>query len=95
MSDGDGNDDQWPDPGVTAERRGRLIARVLCAVALALVLAVVFRDALLAARILLWPPSEPTSQWLTIVLLYVVGLFALPVIVGSRLGDALYELLSD
>jgi hypothetical protein len=91
MPAGGDDDRRWPDPQAAVERRGRLLARVACAGVLAIASAVLFRDAIIAARVLLWPPSEPTSQWLTIVLVHVVGLLALPVIVGSRLGDALYD----
>ncbi len=48
------------------------------------------RDLLPQALPLLWPPTEPLTQWLSLVFLHLFGYVLVPLMVGSFVTDVLW-----
>ena len=97
-ADNDGDDRGWPDPpaepwGPAADRY-RLGIQLACAVATFLFLAWLTRGFLAEAVPRLWPPTEPTSQWATLVSLHAFGYVVVPLMVGSLLADLVLNRIS-
>ncbi|WP_224447306.1 hypothetical protein [Haloprofundus salilacus] len=81
-----------PQPGPSARR---LAVRLGCTTLLSLLLVVLFWEFVVQWLPLLWPPTDPLSRWLSIVAVFLGSLFLLPGIVGSVVGDALYDRWSE
>ncbi|MFP8955350.1 hypothetical protein ACLI4Y_01380 [Natrialbaceae archaeon A-CW3] len=84
----------WPDPspGIAPaiDRRG-LAVRLACAVGVLVVLLVLTRGFLGESLALLWPPTDPLTQWSMLVMLHAFGYVLVPLMVGSFLADLLLE----
>jgi hypothetical protein len=61
----------------------------------AAVTVVVFRDVVTEALPLLWPPTDPVSRWFGLVTVLAISFLVLPGVVGTLVGDRLYESLDD
>ncbi|WP_224269695.1 hypothetical protein [Haloprofundus salinisoli] len=81
-----------PQPGPSARR---LAVRLGCTTVLSFLLIAVFWEFVVRWMPLLWPPTEPYSRWLSIAAVFLGSLFLLPGIVGSVVGDALYDRWSE
>lgn len=77
-----------PAPGPSRER---LAVRLGCSAVAAAVSLVVFRDVVTEALPLLWPPTDPVSRWFGLVTVLTVSFLVLPGVVGTLVGDALYD----
>lgn len=92
-----GGDRKWPGPGagsspLTADRgRYRTGVRLACSVAVFCLLVWLTRGFLLEAIPRLWPPTEPTSQWATLVTLHAFGYLLVPPMVGSLVADLVLD----
>jgi hypothetical protein len=53
----------------------------------------VFRDVVTDALPLLWPPTTSFSRWFGLVTVLVVSFLVLPGVVGTLVGDRLYDSL--
>lgn len=84
----------WPDPDPSSglEPR-RLRIRLGVAFGVCLGLLVVSRPFLAQALPLLWPPTDPLAQWVSLVLLHLCGYLLVPLMVGSFVADILLERL--
>ncbi|AUV81456.1 hypothetical protein C2R22_07130 [Salinigranum rubrum] len=79
-----------PRPGPS---RDRLVVRLGCTAVAALLSVVVFRDVVTDALPLLWPPTTPFSRWFGLVTVLLVSFLVLPGVVGTLVGDRLYDSL--
>lgn len=79
-----------PRPGPS---RGRLAVRLGCTAVAALCSMFVFRDVVTDALPLLWPPTTSFSRWFGLVTVLVVSFLVLPGVVGTLVGDRLYDSL--
>jgi len=80
--------EDWPQPE-GFDRRDRVVLRLACSAAVALVGLVVFREYVTSVLPLLWPPREPLASWAGIVLLQAFGVVLGPLMIGSFLADML------
>ncbi len=91
----DGDEREWPEPGGGSSSPGadryRLGLRLACSVAVLLVLVWLTRGFLAEVVPRLWPPTEPTSQWATLLSLHAFGYVVVPLMVGSLLADLVLE----
>lgn len=74
--------------------RYRLGIRLVCAAAAFLFLTWLTQGFLAEAVPRLWPPTEPTSQWMTLVGLHAFGYVVVPLMVGSLLADLALDRVS-
>jgi hypothetical protein len=81
-----------PTPGPSRER---LAVRLGCSAVAAGLSIVVFRDVVTEALPLLWPPTDPVSRWFGLVTVLAVSFLVLPGVVGTLVGDRLYDSLDD
>lgn len=81
-----------PSPGPSRER---LAVRLACSTVVAAVTVVVFRDVVTEAVPLLWPPTDPVSRWFGLVTVLAVSFLVLPGVIGTLVGDWLYDSLDD
>lgn len=79
-----------PRPGPSRER---LTVRLGCTAVAALCSILVFRDVVTGALPLLWPPTTPLSCWFGLVTVLAVSFLVLPGVVGTLVGDRLYDSL--
>lgn len=86
--------DDWPRPEPFG-RRDRVLLRLVCSVAVALLGAVVFQEYVRTVLPLLWPPREPIGSWAGVVLLQAFGFVLGPLMVGSFLADMLVKYYFD
>jgi hypothetical protein len=87
------NDTDPPlSPGPSRER---LAVRLGCSAVAAAVTVVGFRDVVTEALPLLWPPTDPVSRWFGLVTVLVISVLVLPGVVGTLVGDRLYDSLGD
>lgn len=77
-----------PRPGPSWER---LRLRFACSMVAALLQVVVFWDFFLGALPFLWPPREPTTQWLSFLMLSLCSFVVVSGLVGTLLADWLYD----
>jgi hypothetical protein len=89
-ADDDWRDPDWPDPAPRIAS-GRVRYRAATTLLLSLALVAWFHDYLLALAPRLWPPSDPLSRWVTLLLLQLLGFVMLPMVVGVPLADRLYD----
>lgn len=81
-----------PNPGPSRER---LAVRLGCSAVAAAVTVVVFRSVVTEALPLLWPPTDPFSRWFGLVTVLAVSFLVFPGVVGTLVGDRLYDSLED
>jgi len=81
---------EWPDPEPTSERERRLKIRLGVGFVAFCLLVVMTRDLLPQALPLLWPPTDPLTQWLSLVFLHLFGYVLVPLMVGSFVTDVLW-----
>lgn len=77
-----------PQPGPSGER---LRLRAACSAVFAVGQLVVFRDFLVGALPFLWPPMEPTTQWLTFIMVSLGSFVFISGLFGTLLADRLYD----
>ncbi|MFC4990112.1 hypothetical protein [Saliphagus infecundisoli] len=93
----DEDEREWPEPGRGSAssdadwNRYGLGLRLACSVAALLVLVWLTRGFLVEVVPRLWPPTDPTSQWATLVTLHAFGYLVVPLMVGSLLADLVLE----
>ncbi|GAB3018371.1 hypothetical protein [Natronobiforma cellulositropha] len=87
------DEEEWTDPVLESREvdRTRLAVRLACSFATLLVLVVLTRGFLAEATAALWPPTEPTTQWLTLVSLHAFAYVLVPLLVGSFVADVALE----
>ena len=81
-----------PHPGPSRER---LAVRLGCSAVAAAGTVAVFRDVVTEAWPLLWPPADPFSRWFGLVTVLAISFLVLPGVVGTVVGDRLYDSLAD
>lgn len=81
-----------PTPGPSRER---LVVRLGCSAVVAAVTVVWFRGVVTEALPLLWPPTDPVSRWFGLVTVLAISFLVLPGVVGTLVGDRLYDSLDD
>jgi hypothetical protein len=86
----EGVTDPFPQPR-PGPSRDRLVVRLGCSAVAALVSVGVFRDVVTEALPLLWPPTTPFSRWFGLVTVLAVSFLVLPGVVGTLVGDRLYD----
>lgn len=86
--------DTFPTPTPGPSRK-RLAVRLGCSAVAAGLSIVVFRDVVTEALPLLWPPTDPISRWFGLVTVLAVSFLVLPGVVGTLVGDRLYDSLDD
>ncbi len=84
---------EWPDPDPRDERSRRLKIRLSVAFVAFLGLLFMSRDFLPHALPMLWPPTDPLAQWVSLVFLHLFGYVLVPLVIGSFVADILLERL--
>ena len=77
-----------PQPGPSW---ARLRVRFACSVVAAVVQLVIFWEFVLGALPFLWPPREPTTQWVSFIMVSLGSFVFLSGLVGTLVGDQLYD----
>ncbi|MFW6320984.1 MAG: hypothetical protein ACOC0Z_03980 [Halohasta sp.] len=77
-----------PRPGPSVEQ---LRLRLACTAGVAVVQIVVFWEFLLRSLPLLWPPTEPVTQWVTFLLFWAGSFLVVSGLFGTLIADQLYK----
>ncbi|MCU4752718.1 hypothetical protein OB919_12155 [Halobacteria archaeon AArc-curdl1] len=94
-NDDNGADDrEWPDPSPGLDLRfdrRELAVRLACSGGVFFLLVIFSRDFLAEAIPLLWPPTDPITQWSMLVMLHAFGYVVVPLFLGSIIATVLLE----
>ncbi len=77
-----------PQPGPSWEL---LRFRAICSSGVALLQVIVFWDFLVQSVPFLWPPMEPTSQWVSFIMVSAGSFVVISGLFGTLIADQLYK----